>query len=83
MIALSVGARSGETDYLKWSELDLELENITVKGSRPYADVEIIKAKTKSGKPRETSLCTILINRLKEYKEWQLQNKKGIRKRLF
>ena len=44
---------------------------------------KIIKDKTKSGKPRETSLCTILINKLKEYKEWQLQNKKVLGKEYF
>ncbi len=75
MIALFAGTRRGETDYVKWSELDLEVGSIAIKGCRTYANVEIIKDSTKAGYERETSMCSLLVNALKEYREWQLQNK--------
>ncbi len=75
LIALFAGTRRGETDYIKWSELNLEVGSIAIKGCRTCADVEIIKDRTKGGYERETSMCSLLISALKEYKEWQLHNK--------
>lgn len=75
LIALFTGTRRGETDYVKWSELDLEVGSIAIRGCRTCADVEIIKDKTKSGDERETSMCSLLVSALNEYKSWQLHNK--------
>ena len=75
LTALLVGTRRGETDYVKWSELDLELGSIAIKGCRTCANVEIVKDSTKSGYERETSMCSLLVDALKEYKKWQLHNK--------
>ncbi len=83
LTALFVGTRRGETDYLKWSELDLEVGSIAITGCRTCANVEIIKDHTKNGGERETAMCGILINALKKYKEWQLKNKALLGKDYF
>lgn len=83
LIGLMVGTRRGETEYLKWSELDLELGIVSIKGSRTSTNEEIIRDKPKSGYERETSLCDILIDTLREYKEWQLKNKALLGKEYF
>lgn len=83
LIALFAGTRRGETDYIKWSELDLEGGSITIKGCRTCADVEIIKDKPKGGEERETSMCSVLVKALKEYRNWQLHNKELLGKEYF
>lgn len=74
MIALFDGTRRGETDYLKWSDIDLETKRIQIKGSRTCADKIIEKDTTKTDRDRETSMNDLLVETLKEYKAWQERN---------
>lgn len=75
LIGLFLGARRGEMEYLKWSDIDFETGTIKISGCRTSTNEEIIKDTTKSGYSRETSMSEMLINTLREYKEWQLHNK--------
>lgn len=75
LIALLTGARRGEVEFLKWKSIDLDEGIVEIAGSRTSANKEIIRNTTKNGQTRETSLCDILINVLREYKEWQQHNK--------
>lgn len=75
LIALLAGARRGEAEYLKWKDLDLDLGLVEITGSRTASNVEVIRDSPKNGYSRETSLCDILVDTLREYKQWQLRNK--------
>lgn len=74
MIALLVGTRRGETNYLKWSDIDLQTKRIQITGSRTCADKIITKDTTKTGRDRETSISDLLVKTLEEYKIWQEHN---------
>lgn len=74
MVGFFVGTRRGETDYLKWSDIDLQTKRIQIKGSRTCSNKVVIKDTTKTNKDRETSLSDLLIETLKEYKKWQEHN---------
>lgn len=76
MIGFFVGTRRGETNYLKWSDIDLQTKRIQIRGSRTCSNEIIVKDTTKTGKDRETSVNTLLIETLKEYKAWQEHNAK-------
>jgi len=75
LIALFCGTRRGETDYLKWNDIDLEKGLIHINGCRTCTNVEIVKDTTKNGQTRTTSVSSILINALKEYQRWQVNNR--------
>lgn len=74
MIALLCGMRRGETNYLKWSDVNLQTKRIQIEGSRTCADKIITKDTTKSGRNRETSISDLLVETLKEYRAWQEHN---------
>ena len=74
LIALFVGTRRGETEYLKWSDIELEKGRIEINGCRTSTNTEIIKNSTKNGLTRKTSICNLLVDSLKDYKKWQLKN---------
>lgn len=74
VIALLVGTRRGELNYLKWADIDLESKRIQITGSRTCSNEIITKDTTKTGRNRETSLSDLVIDTLKEYKAWQERN---------
>lgn len=75
LLALYAGTRRGETDYLKWSDVNLETGKISIKGSRTCSNKEVVKHTTKSGRDRVTFLYDSLKTTLKKYKEHQETNK--------
>ncbi|MFI6174484.1 tyrosine-type recombinase/integrase [Nonomuraea sp. NPDC051191] len=55
-IAAYTGARRGELLHLRWSDVDLEGKQITIRGSASFIDGKRVEGTTKSGRKRVVSL---------------------------
>lgn len=55
-VAAYTGARRGELLHLRWSDVDLEGKQITIRGSASFISGERVEGTTKSGRKRVVSL---------------------------
>lgn len=77
-IGLFVGARRGEINYLKWQDVDFVTKTINIAGCRTCSDIIVEKDTTKTERDRQTTMSDILVNTLKQYKQWQERNEKRL-----
>lgn len=77
-IVIFCGLRRGELTNLEWSDVDLDNETISISKQLQYLPefgiYEVENAKTDSGN-RTISIPTALVDLIREYKDWQNEEK--------
>ncbi|TQN28325.1 site-specific recombinase XerD [Haloactinospora alba] len=77
-LAAYTGARRGELLNLRWSDVDMESEEVRITGTAAFIDGQRVEGSTKSGRSRVVSIDPETVAVLRTHRQQQLQDRLAV-----